>query len=305
MKTNIKNGVRKMGEIQNNHLDGEFGVTNKVKRALYDASRSFIYIGFLLEEAERFNYYLEGGFTSIYEYCEAEFDFGRSSTNNFIRVYQKFGEAMNLKEPYRRFSYSQLVEMCSCTDNQLNGIKPEMTISQIRDYKRQVKCQKNTVVIDEIEDGGFEAETYVSHNIKPINKGVCDLSKIKPINETKQEESKSLIPKDFYDVQTSGQSSDYDFTVSVSGDLALEIHNLIFGTDFLDKKRVKPQSFMANIYSYIFNNEQKKKQAEVEIIAYEYDSELGRCPKCKSIVQLDDNYCSDCGVKFASQKSEV
>lgn len=123
-----------MNDIQTNHLDGEQGVTNKVKQAMFDVRNSFIYIGFLLDEADRLKYYLENGYQNIFEYCEDNFGFKRSSTQNFIKVYRCFGDKMNLFPAYKDFNYSQLVEMSSA--DPIIKFTPDMSVSQIRELKK-------------------------------------------------------------------------------------------------------------------------------------------------------------------------
>lgn len=149
--TNKIRGEINMKELSVNssvHLDGEFGVTNKVKSALHEASQKFIYIGFLLDEVNNMQYYLEKGYSDIYEYCLVELGFERSSTNNFIRVYRNFGECMSLKEPYKLYSYSQLVEMCSLKSSQLLQVKPEMTVKEIRNLKKTLSTGNITYTVD-------------------------------------------------------------------------------------------------------------------------------------------------------------
>lgn len=126
------------GILVDNHLDGEFGLTNKIKNALAEAASNFIYIGFLLREADDCKYYLEGGYDNIYDYCEDQFGFGRSSTNNFIRVYRQFGSnnGIGLLDSYKVYSYSQLTEMCSMNMKQLNMCNPSMTVKELRAVKK-------------------------------------------------------------------------------------------------------------------------------------------------------------------------
>lgn len=127
-----------MNNLSVNHLDGDYGLTNKIKDALKEAAKQFIYIGFLLKEAEEYGYYREGGYDNIYDYCEENFGFGRSSTNNFIRVYRQFGttNGIGLMDNYKAYSYSQLTEMCSMNMKQLNQCNPYMTVKELRMVKK-------------------------------------------------------------------------------------------------------------------------------------------------------------------------
>lgn len=131
------------------HLDGATGVTEKIKKAMYDAASQFVYIGFLLWEVQEYGYYHEKGYSSVYEYAEAELGFKKSSTKNFIAINYEFGcrdnrphgiaheRTMSLQPQYREFKYSQLCEMLSMSETQRKKVTPEMTVRQIRDLKRE------------------------------------------------------------------------------------------------------------------------------------------------------------------------
>lgn len=134
-----------------NFLDGENGVTEKIKKAMYEAAKQFVYIGFLLWEVKEYQYYVTSGYKDVYEYAEKELNFKKSSTKNFIAVATEFGNkyynspitscsylpTMNLKPEYKDFKYSQLVEMLAMSEPQRKKIKPEMTVKQIREIKKQ------------------------------------------------------------------------------------------------------------------------------------------------------------------------
>lgn len=142
-----------MNEVVVNHIDGYTGLTNKIKSVLENIRSEFIYIGFLLDEADRFEYYLEAGFDNIYDYCELNFGFKKSSTNNFIRVYRCFGDGMFLKDNYKDYSYSQLTEMCSMTPHQLSLCSSDKTVLELRQIKRLDKS-------DFFQTSGKSADFY-------------------------------------------------------------------------------------------------------------------------------------------------
>lgn len=132
------------------YLDGPMGVTEKIKKAMYDVARQFVYIGFLLWEVQEYKYYLEKGYQNVYEYAETELGFKRSSTKNFIAINYEFGRrderaivgitqqrTMNLQSEYEKFSYSQLCEMLSMSPEKRKAVKPDMTIKQIREIKKR------------------------------------------------------------------------------------------------------------------------------------------------------------------------
>ncbi len=124
-------------------LDGPNGVTEKIKKAMYDAARTFVYIGLLLYEVQTYRYYEEKGYQNVYEYAEVELGFKRSSTKNLIAINTTFGtdrnglHTMYLLPEYKDFKYSQLCEMLSMSAAKREAVTPDMTVKEIRSLKKQ------------------------------------------------------------------------------------------------------------------------------------------------------------------------
>ena len=139
-------------DISISHLHGSNGVTEKIKKAMYESAKQFVYIGFLLKEVRDYKYYEEGGYEDVYAYAEFELGFKKSSTKNFIAIAKTFGiqkwtyegnkyetQSMNLQPAYEEFNYSQLVELLAMTPAQRQAAKPEMTIRELRSIKQKEK----------------------------------------------------------------------------------------------------------------------------------------------------------------------
>ena len=170
------------------HLDGSNGVTEKIKHAMYDAARQFVYIGFLLWEVQEYGYYSEKGYASIYEYAEKELGFKKSSTKNFIAINYEFGcrnglprgiaheRTMSLQPQYQQFNYSQLCEMLSMSDKQREKVTPDMTVKQILELKREVEPDlppdMETIPIplsdDPVPSGQTSGQSGRSHTVNNI-----------------------------------------------------------------------------------------------------------------------------------------
>lgn len=148
-----------MNEISVSHLHGCNGVTEKIKKAMYEAAKEFVYIGFLLKEVRDYKYYEEGGYESVYDYAEFELGFKRSSTKNFIAIAETFGiqeytyhgittktQSMSLQTEYEKFNYSQLVEMLAMSNTQRAQATPDMTVKELRHMKMRdrIEAIKNT-----------------------------------------------------------------------------------------------------------------------------------------------------------------
>lgn len=98
-------------------------------------------IAWRLREAKQLNYPAELGYADIYELSEVEFGFKKSSTAAYIAIateFMNYGN-MSVREGYKVFSYSQLVEMLPLGGYDRTRITPDMTVKQIRKYKQDHK----------------------------------------------------------------------------------------------------------------------------------------------------------------------
>lgn len=133
------------GDLMCNHLTGDRGVTAKIKQAMKDAAKQFVYIGFLLWEVKQYEYFYEMDYNNVYEYAETELGFKRSSTKNFIAICETFCRrdkhytslpTMFLDERWSDYQYSQLTEMLAISPAQRKKTTPNMTVRQLRDMKK-------------------------------------------------------------------------------------------------------------------------------------------------------------------------
>lgn len=137
---------RELFNLPCNHLNGSQGVTQKIKNAMQETAKQFVYIGFLLWEVKEYEYYYENGYESVYDYAEKELGFRRSSTKNFIAICNEFCRrdgswtkcpTMFLDDRWSDYQYSQLCEMLSMNATQREQTKPGMTVKQLRELKKQ------------------------------------------------------------------------------------------------------------------------------------------------------------------------
>lgn len=111
---------------------------------LDDIRKSFIRLGFHLAEIQKCEYYKSAGYPDFYEFCEYNYALSRSSVQRYILVWYKFADydsnsssrKMWISEKYDAFNFSQLVEMASMEHPE--EIKPEMTVKEIREYKKNL-----------------------------------------------------------------------------------------------------------------------------------------------------------------------
>lgn len=176
------------------HLSGSRGVTQKIKDAMKDAARQFVYIGFLLWEVKTYEYHYELNYSSVYEYAETELGFKRSSTKNFIAICEQFGKksdnfkdlpTMHLDERFNDYSYSQLTEMLSMSAKQREQATPSMTVKQLREIKKSDNQPKQPAMVQ--PDPKPEASSQTSGQWISVNQGLPELDKrVMVVCETKK-----------------------------------------------------------------------------------------------------------------------
>lgn len=121
-----------------------------IHRDIEDIKHQFIRLGFHLYECQQMGYYKDFGYSDFYEFVAVNFHMEKSAVSRHISLFQRFSHkngstgTMFLDEKYEGYSYSQLCEMVTLSDNKMQKIKPDMTVAQIRDMK---KSWKNTSAV--------------------------------------------------------------------------------------------------------------------------------------------------------------
>lgn len=121
---------------------------------LTDIRKYYIRLGFHLEEFYRCEYFRDFGYLCLEDFCDKNLGLDKSAVSRCINVYREFnakddqksncgfiskGCPMELSEKWQDYSYTQLCEMLPLSPEQRKKISPDMTIRQIRDYKRSLK----------------------------------------------------------------------------------------------------------------------------------------------------------------------
>ena len=143
---------------------------------LTDIRKYYIRLGFHLAEFDRCCYYTDFGYASLVEFCEKNLGMDKSAVSRCINVYENFnasrevsynsgikstGAAIDLGERWQDYSYTQLCEMLPLTDAQRRDITPDMSVKQIREYKKQLK---NKPVASTQQGKKFDYEKFVKLN---------------------------------------------------------------------------------------------------------------------------------------------
>jgi hypothetical protein len=77
---------------------------------------------------------------SFFHFCERYFGLGKSTVYALMEVSLRFGADNGKTLPvYSGYKYSQLVEMCSLSDEDLSSVNPSMTVADIKALKKKKK----------------------------------------------------------------------------------------------------------------------------------------------------------------------
>ena len=119
---------------------------NYVKQDITDVKKRYMSLGFHLHEMEMRRYHEELGYDNFYECIEKNFHMDKSAVSRVIAVWNEFcskddsnSKKMWVDDKYEKYSYSQLVEMLPLKEKERFKVNADMTVSQIRSYKRSLK----------------------------------------------------------------------------------------------------------------------------------------------------------------------
>ena len=141
---------------------------------LTDIRKYYIRLGFHLDEFARHSYYTDFGYVTLEDFCQSNLGLDKSAVSRCIGVYREFnakddqksgsgiiskGCAMELSEKWQDYSYTQLCEMLPLSSDQRENVSPDMTIKQIRDYKKSLKNKSVATTQHEDSVGDVVAST--------------------------------------------------------------------------------------------------------------------------------------------------
>ena len=119
----------------------------------------YIELGFHLREMRKWLYYVELGYSDFYECVEENFHLDKSAASRCIGVWEEFADQRTplLLKQYEGYSYSQLVEMLPLKEDQRKKVTVDMSVAQIRAYKKSLKApkdkpEKETVATSQLKD---------------------------------------------------------------------------------------------------------------------------------------------------------
>ena len=152
---------------------------SNIEKGFSRASDAYITIGCALWQIHHGEYYRIDNYKNIAEFALDAYELKKATTHNYIKVIEKFGEivagkAIGLKEKYKPFKCSQLVNMTSLTPEQLEQVTPDWSVRQI------IEFGKASSVIETDEDG----ESNIDANGEDAEKiGIQDINDCMPVPE--------------------------------------------------------------------------------------------------------------------------
>lgn len=109
-----------------------------IRNKLQGMTQNFIGIGFYLRQIKETEGFRKDGYESVYEFAEDQYGIKRSTAVRWMQMNEKFsqgGYSPFLDSGYKDFGKSQLQEMLYLDSEQLEEVKPEMTVREIREIR--------------------------------------------------------------------------------------------------------------------------------------------------------------------------
>lgn len=115
-----------------------------IRANITTAARSFIAIGYYLKHIRDRRLFAEDGYATIWEFAKGEYGLSISAASRYMSMNDRFsrdGNSPVVDAEYQEFGKSQLQEMLSLTDGQMEGVTPDMTVLDIREIRRPEEMQ--------------------------------------------------------------------------------------------------------------------------------------------------------------------
>lgn len=137
------------------------GYVTAIKSLLNDTKYNFVAIGYQLRKINEKKLYQETGHENIWEFARHQFGLSKSTTSRFMSINERFsagGNSEQLDEKYKDFNVSQMSEMLTLTDGQIEQVTVETTVKEIRAMKPKPEKKQNPV--EEPIEGQMTFEDY-------------------------------------------------------------------------------------------------------------------------------------------------
>lgn len=129
-----------------------------IQKDITSIKQKYISIGIGLNEIKRLNLHTDEGYTNFYDFCKDYFQMEKSAVSRCMNVLERFADQQNecLEEKWKEYSYTQLCEMVSMDEKELEKVESKMTVKEIRQVKKSAKVastqppEKNTLTYEKL-----------------------------------------------------------------------------------------------------------------------------------------------------------
>lgn len=139
-----------------------------ILESIANMTREFVAVGYYLKYVRDHEMYLSDGYASIWEFAEDLYGIQRSTCSRWMAINDRFsaqGNSPVLDERYRQYGKSQLQEMLYLDDKQIEEVKPEMTVKEIREI-RKPESVPEVVEVPEIKEPDPEEQIPGQMNVE-------------------------------------------------------------------------------------------------------------------------------------------
>ena len=110
-----------------------------IEKGFTKASDAYVLISCNLWQIYHDEYFRIDSYKTIADFAMDKYELKKSTTHNYIKVMEKFGDivdgkARGLKEQFKPFKCSQLVNMLSFTPEQLEQVQPDWSVRKIIEF---------------------------------------------------------------------------------------------------------------------------------------------------------------------------
>ena len=143
-----------------------------IRTELKNIKKSFVRIGWHLKKIKDNGWYQKEGYKNIYEFAKEKFNISQPTATRFINICTEFsesGSSPELDARYQGYSLSQLTEMLNVGADKRQGISPDMTVKEIREFKRKDRESQKSGT-EETSDKTTQAGTHATPHVNSISK---------------------------------------------------------------------------------------------------------------------------------------
>ncbi len=144
-----------------------------IRTELKSIKESFVRVGWHLKKIKDNVWYQNEGYKNIYEFAKEKFNISQPTATRFINICTEFsenGSSPGLDARYQGYSLSQLTEMLNVGADKRQGISPDMTVREIREFKRKDrKLQKSRT--EETSGKTVQAGVNAASHVDSIYRG--------------------------------------------------------------------------------------------------------------------------------------